>query len=220
MSAEPHSLWINLTDDGKKRAHKRTIIRTFMDPTFDIDDAKCHGSPASDIILSEETTGIEQVPIGFMIHLRAMITYSDFKCTGIKIINTNPITNLDAAPIVEIPLPDTHIAWAWATQFVAFESPKARQSSSPDAPTRQPHLRIAVDGRLVLPLVASDLKQATLEEILNIPPSGNTDSEVFSNADLESMSSTLLQRVQKEEVHSRIPIYGLVKDGRYPYEAE
>ncbi|KAF8185751.1 hypothetical protein K438DRAFT_1936875 [Mycena galopus ATCC 62051] len=202
------------------------------------------GSSAFDITVSEETTGIEQVPIAFMINLLAMITYSDFKCTGIKIINTNPITNLDAAPIAEISLPDTRyeivgqilslvpfvdsktpsqdIAWAWATQFVAFESPKARQSSSPDAPTRKRHLRIAVDGRLVLPLVASDLKQATLEVILNIPHSGNTDSEktwVFSNADLESMSSTLLQRVQNEEVHSRIPIYGLVKDGRYPYEA-
>ncbi|KAJ7139440.1 hypothetical protein C8R44DRAFT_867592 [Mycena epipterygia] len=37
---EGHSIWINLTEDGSKKAHKKTILREFMDPTFDINDGK------------------------------------------------------------------------------------------------------------------------------------------------------------------------------------
>ncbi|KAJ7803584.1 hypothetical protein B0H14DRAFT_2384417, partial [Mycena olivaceomarginata] len=31
-----HTIWINLDEAGTKRAHKKTILRIYMDPTFDI----------------------------------------------------------------------------------------------------------------------------------------------------------------------------------------
>ncbi|KAJ7838810.1 hypothetical protein B0H14DRAFT_2198528, partial [Mycena olivaceomarginata] len=34
-TGEPHSVWIKLNDDGKV-AHKKSVLRTFMDPTLDI----------------------------------------------------------------------------------------------------------------------------------------------------------------------------------------
>ncbi|KAJ7471739.1 hypothetical protein FB451DRAFT_1036440, partial [Mycena latifolia] len=168
------------------------------------------------------------------------VSLAVLQCMGIKIINTSPATYLDAAPIAEISLPDTryeitgqilslvpfvepsmNISWAWVTQFVAFKSVKAKQASSSDTAARMCHLSIAVNGRLVLPLVSADLRQATVEEILNVP-SANTNSEktwVFSNVQLDAMSAELLNRVQDEEVRMKIPVYGPVKDGRYPYEA-
>ncbi|KAJ7635909.1 hypothetical protein B0H17DRAFT_961339, partial [Mycena rosella] len=39
---EPHSIWINLDEYGQKKAHKKTTLRVFMDPTMDIDNAKSH----------------------------------------------------------------------------------------------------------------------------------------------------------------------------------
>ncbi|KAJ7508170.1 hypothetical protein B0H11DRAFT_1684219, partial [Mycena galericulata] len=39
---EPHSIWIKLDSDEGKKAHKKSVLRTFMDPTLDIDNAKSH----------------------------------------------------------------------------------------------------------------------------------------------------------------------------------
>ncbi|KAJ7458447.1 hypothetical protein FB451DRAFT_1406225 [Mycena latifolia] len=39
---EPHSVWVKLGGDERKLAHKKAILRTFMDPTLDIDNAKSH----------------------------------------------------------------------------------------------------------------------------------------------------------------------------------
>ncbi|KAJ7796208.1 hypothetical protein B0H14DRAFT_2194091, partial [Mycena olivaceomarginata] len=36
QSCNSHSPWIKLDDEGRKLAHKKTVIRMFMDPTMDI----------------------------------------------------------------------------------------------------------------------------------------------------------------------------------------
>jgi hypothetical protein len=170
------------------------------------------------------------------------VSLAILQCTGIKIVNKHPITYLEAAPTAEISLPESsyevsgqilslipfesqnsgNISWAWVAEFVAFQSAKSKQASAADARSRMRHLSITLDGCLVLPLTSADLKQVTLEEILNIPRSVDTESEktwVFSNSKLETMGTVLLERVKEEEVRSKIPLYGTVKEGRYPYEA-
>jgi hypothetical protein len=260
----PHSMWINLTDDGQKKAHKKTILRTFMDPTFDINDGKSHdrllrvryfsiGGDSWDrtasTLYSKSTAAddllkIHDIFATLVCFKTSTVSLAILQCTGIKITNTSPITYLEAAPSAEISLPDTryeisgqilplvpfddspdssgHISWAWATQFVAFESAKSKQASATDAPARMRHLSISVDRRLVLPLLRTELKQATLEEILKVDARADTESEktwVFPNSQLEALSTTLLDRVKDEEVRLKIPVYGAVKEGRYPYEA-
>ncbi|KAJ7938919.1 hypothetical protein B0H13DRAFT_1519289, partial [Mycena leptocephala] len=44
LAAQPegHSIWIKLDGDETKMVHKKSILRTLMDPTFDIDNAKSH----------------------------------------------------------------------------------------------------------------------------------------------------------------------------------
>ncbi|KAJ7479108.1 hypothetical protein FB451DRAFT_1131301 [Mycena latifolia] len=229
---EPHSIWIKLGDDGRKLAHKKTILRTFMDPTFDINDGKSHDR----LLRHLKIQGLFATLVSFD---TSKVSLAVLQCTGIKIINTSPATYLDAAPIAEISLPDTRyeitgqilslvpfvessadVSWAWVTQFVAFESVKAKQASSSDTAARMRHLSITVNGRFALPLISTELRQATVE-ILNIA-SADANSEktwVFSNAQLDAMSAELSNRVQEEEVRLKIPVYSPVKDGRYPYEA-
>ncbi|KAJ7251090.1 hypothetical protein C8J57DRAFT_1078413 [Mycena rebaudengoi] len=232
-----HSIWIKLTEDGQKLAHKKTVLRTFMDPTFDINDGKSH----------DRLLRLRQWLFATLVSFNtSTVSLAILQCTGIKIVNTHPITYLEAAPTAEISLPDSryeitgqilslvpfvpssdptgNISWAWAAQFVAFESAKAKQASPTDAPARMRHLSITVNGRLVLPLLLKDLKQSTLEEILNVQVLNEENSDlqktwVFSNAQLDEMTATLRGRVQDDEVRLKIPVYGPVKEGRYPYEA-
>ncbi|KAJ7088428.1 hypothetical protein B0H15DRAFT_982116, partial [Mycena belliarum] len=232
LPPEGHSIWVNLAGDGSKKAHKKTILRTFMDPTFDIDDGKSHDRLMRGLFATLVCFNTSQVTLAIL------------QCTGIKIIDTHPIKYLEAAPIAEISLPDSRyeisgqilslvpfeespassreISWAWVAQFVAFESAKSKQPSTTDAPARMRHLSITIDGRLVLPLTSTDVKQVPLEEILKIPQSSDTESEktwVFTNSKLEALGVSLLERVQDEGVRLKIPVYGAVKEGRYPYEA-
>ncbi|KAK6995631.1 hypothetical protein R3P38DRAFT_2406960, partial [Favolaschia claudopus] len=259
-----HSLWIDLTEDGRKKAHKKTILRTLMDPTFDINDNKSHdrllrvryysiGGDSWDrtasTVYSKSTSEDHLLKIQGL--FASLVCFNGSKtslailqCTGIKIVNTHPITYLEAAPSAEISLPDTRyevtgqilslvpfdesnnssgrISWAWIAQYVAFDSAKAKQASAAELPSRMRHLSVTVDGRLVLPLKSSDLKELTLEEILNIPRPADKESEktwVFSNEQLEVFGRILCERVTEDAVRMKIPVYGAVKDGRYPYEA-
>ncbi|KAK7021609.1 hypothetical protein R3P38DRAFT_3196381 [Favolaschia claudopus] len=170
------------------------------------------------------------------------VSLAILQCTGIKITSTHPITYLEAAPSAEISLPDSkyevsgqilslvpfdestdpsivNISWAWVTEYVSFESTKAKKASGGDTSARMRHLSVTSDGRLVLPLTSTDSKQSTLEEILKIPPTSDKDSEktwVFSNAQLEVLGASLCDRVKEEEVRLKIPTFGMVKEGRYP----
>ncbi|KAK6992027.1 hypothetical protein R3P38DRAFT_2803410 [Favolaschia claudopus] len=214
VESEGHSVWINLSEDGQKKAHKKTILRTLMDPTFDINDGKSHdrllrvryfsiGGDSWD--RSASTVYSKSTADDHLLKIQGLFAAL---CTGIKIVNTHPITYLEAAPrqILSLaPFDESHnssgrISWVCITQYVAFESAKAKQSSSADVPSRMRHLSVTLDGRLVLPLKSSDLRQLTLEEILNIPRPADKESE-------------------KTWVFSSWKLYSAVKDGRYPYEA-
>ncbi|KAJ7800850.1 hypothetical protein B0H13DRAFT_2390241 [Mycena leptocephala] len=101
---EGHSIWINLTEDGRKKAHKKTILRTFMDPTFDINDGKRH-----DRLLRVRyySIGGDRSLRNIGLFQQTKVSLAILQCTGIKIINTHPITYLEAAPTAEISLPDS-----------------------------------------------------------------------------------------------------------------
>ncbi|KAJ7227439.1 hypothetical protein GGX14DRAFT_511117 [Mycena pura] len=223
---EPHSMWIKLGDDDRKVAHKKAILPSTI----------YSKSLADNHLLKIQ--GLFATLIAFN---TSKVSLAILQCTGIKIVNTSPVTYLDAAPIAEISLPKTRyeitgqimslvpfmdaggeISWAWPADFVAFDSVKAKKATSTDAAARMRHLSTSVDGRLVLPLISADVKQVALEEILNLQPRADSNSEktwVFSTAQLDVMGSTLLSRVQDDEVRLKIPVNGPVKQGRYPYEA-
>ncbi|KAK7015800.1 hypothetical protein R3P38DRAFT_2786721 [Favolaschia claudopus] len=249
-----HSLWINLNEDGSKKAHKKTILRTFMDPTFDVKDGKSHdrllrvryfsiGGDSWDrtasTVYSKSTANDHLLKIhGLFAALicfdTSKVSLAILQCTGIKITNTHPITYLEAAPSAEISLPDSKyevsgqilslvpfdessdpsiadISWAWVTEYVSFESTKAKKASGSDASARMRHLSVTLDGRLVLPLTSTDSRQVTLEEILKILP-GEKDSEktwVFSNTQLEALGAILCDRVKSEEIRLTVPTFGM-----------
>ncbi|KAK7034343.1 hypothetical protein R3P38DRAFT_2519217, partial [Favolaschia claudopus] len=198
-----HSLWIDLTEDGRKQAHKKTILRTLMDPTFDINDNKSHDrfvtTPLAGIV------GIEQ-PQQSTPNPPPKTICSKFKdflrpCAEISLPHTRyEITGqiLSLVPFDESNNSCGRISWAWIAQYVAFDSAKAKQASAAELPSRMRHLSVTVDGRLVLPLKSSDLKQLTLEEILNIPRPADKESEktwVFFNEQLEVFGRILCERV-------------------------
>jgi hypothetical protein len=190
LAAQPeaHSIWIKLDGDERKMAHKKTIIRTFMDPTFDIDNAKSHdrllriryysiGGDHWDRVLAKIHGNINDEHLLKLHGLFATLISFDssrvalavLQCTLIKITNTSPLTYLDAAPVAEIALPDTRYEItgqvlslvpftsssetpSWTTDFVEFESPKAKRTAAADSVARMRHLTVTVNGRLVLPL--------------------------------------------------------------------
>ncbi|KAK7034272.1 hypothetical protein R3P38DRAFT_2772359 [Favolaschia claudopus] len=213
--SEAHSVWIDLTEDGQKKAHKKTILRTLMDPTFDINDGKSH----------DRLLRVRYYSIGGDSWDRTASTVYSKSNTDDHMLK---IHGLFASLILSlVPFDESHsssgrISWAWITQYVAFESAKAKQASTSEVASRMRHLSVTIDGRLVLPLMSSDLRQMTLEEILNVPRPADTDSEktwVFTNEQLEVFGRILDERVTEDAVRVKIPVYGVVKDGRYPYEA-
>ncbi|KAJ7263311.1 hypothetical protein C8J57DRAFT_1009513, partial [Mycena rebaudengoi] len=165
---------------------KKTVLRTFMDPTFDINDGESHdrllkvryfsiGGDSWDrtvsMVYSKSSASDHLLIIqGLLATLvffdTPKVSLAILQCMGIKIVNTVPIKYLHAAPIAEISLPDTwykitgqllspvpfvqpsdsteNISWAWATQFVAFESAKAKQESATNSTARMHHLNITV----------------------------------------------------------------------------
>ncbi|KAJ7753976.1 hypothetical protein DFH07DRAFT_773991 [Mycena maculata] len=106
------------------------------------------------------------------------------------------------------------ISWAWATEFIAFESAKVKQASTSDVPACMHHLSVTVDGRLVLPLMSVDRQQVALDELLKFPSSSDRESEmtwVLSNSQLEGFGTKLREMAKEEEVRLKISVYGAVK---------
>ncbi|KAJ6559761.1 hypothetical protein B0H19DRAFT_1069490 [Mycena capillaripes] len=262
--SEPHSVWIKLDDtDDRKVGHKKSILRTLMDPTLDIDSAKSHdrllrircfsiggdhwdrsAAKVHDKCADQHLLKLEGLFATLVAINTTKVSLAVLHCTVIKSNATNPPTYLDAAPIAEISLADTkyevtgqilslvpftdssnNLCWAWSTDFVAFESAKAKQVNSNSA-ARMRHLSICVNGQLILPLSSPDLMATTavLEDIApDVMPDVADSLEttwLFSNSQLDAMKAALLARVEQEEVRQKIPLYGPVKNGRYPYETE
>ncbi|KAJ7789629.1 hypothetical protein B0H14DRAFT_2397295 [Mycena olivaceomarginata] len=263
LAAQPegHSIWIKLDGDERKTVHKMSILRTLMDPTFDIDNAKSHdrllrirfysiGGDHFDRAAAKLYSNINDEHLLKLHGLFATLVSFDtsrvalavLQCTLIKITNKNPPTYLDSAPVAEIALPDSQyevtgqvlslvpfmkspgsLHWAWTTDFVEFESVKAKRTNTEEAVARMRHLTVTVKGRLVLPLSSTYFQLASIEEILNVTVAHAAEPPektwVFSNTQMDSMRSVLLQRAQEDEVRLKIPVYGPIRKGRYPYEA-
>ena len=80
-------------------------------------------------------------------------------------------------------------------------------------------MSFSVNGRLVYPLRSPQFKSATTEEL----PTLNTTMEetwLVTEKDLQEIEQHLLQLVNKEEeVRLRIPLFGSVREGCFPYQA-
>ncbi|KAK7013944.1 hypothetical protein R3P38DRAFT_3322453 [Favolaschia claudopus] len=260
---QPHSVWIKLdADDDRKAAHKKTILRTLMDPTLDLEHAKSHDrllrircfsiggekwdrslSKVHDKSAEEHLLKLEGLFATLVAVNKTQVSLAILHCTVIKTHATNPPTYLDAAPIAELSLPDSHyevsgqilslvpfvdqsdiLSWAWSTRFIGFESAKTKHANSTSA-ALQRHLSICINGRLALPLSTPDLMpaRALLDDLAaGVLPDAAEAVEttwIFSNSQLDAMKNTLLARGEQEDIRLQIPVYGPVKEGgTFPYE--
>ncbi|KAK7006572.1 hypothetical protein R3P38DRAFT_3213881 [Favolaschia claudopus] len=97
------------------------------------------------------------------------------------------------------------VSWAWDTSFAGFESVKVKNANA-DSVSRKRHINICIDGRLVLPLVSSDLSPscAILDDVagpatsLDIAERVDT-TWIFSDSKLTAIKEQLLSRVLENE---------------------
>jgi hypothetical protein len=259
-SPQPHSPWIKLDEEGRKLAHKKTVIRTFMDPTMDISDgapkehlarvryysgggddritrpaAHLHDNAADKHLLK-----IEGIFATFVCSNR-QVALAILQCTGIKCTAKNPPTYIDSVPIAELAVPGTKyeitgqilslkpyldnsdsLYWAWTMDFVAFDSGKAKRPNLLNPVARMRHLTIAVDGQLVVPLSRDALISASrnsLPDGIKLALNGNIDSTwIFAEKQLSDAESTLTTRVKDDRLRLKIPVFGYIKSGTFPYE--
>ncbi|KAJ7121697.1 hypothetical protein C8R44DRAFT_877078 [Mycena epipterygia] len=124
---EPHSVWIKLCGDAQKMAHKKAILRTFMDPTLDIDNAKSHdrllriryfsiggdhwdrtaAKIHSNVVNDDHLLKLQGLFATLIAFDTSRVALALLQCTIFKLTNTNPSQYLDAAPVAEIALSDT-----------------------------------------------------------------------------------------------------------------
>ncbi|KAF8150236.1 hypothetical protein B0H34DRAFT_811419 [Crassisporium funariophilum] len=113
------------------------------------------------------------------------------------------------------------IGWFWDSRFVALDSAKATRTQQATI-DRLRHLTFTFNGRLVIPLNSSQVRSISIS---TLPPnslkgnrSGNT--WVIAETVLQDIKKTLLERLQANEgTHSKIPVFGRVRQGEFPYKA-
>ncbi|KAJ7839821.1 hypothetical protein B0H14DRAFT_3697213 [Mycena olivaceomarginata] len=227
LSPQPYSPWIKLDEEGRKLAHKKTVIRMFMDPSMDISDDK-------------HLLKIEGIFATFVCSNRH-VALAVLQCTGIKCTAKNPPTYIDSVPIAELAVPGTKyemtgqilslkpyldnsdsLYWARTMDFVAFDSGKAKRPNLLNPVARMRHLAIAVDGQLVVPLSRDALISASrnsLPDGIKLALNGNIDSTwIFAEKQLSDVESTLTTRVKDDRLRLKIPVFGYIKSGTFPYE--
>jgi len=107
----------------------------------------------------------------------------------------------------------------WDLKYVALEATK----SCPEQATTITcihHLSFAVNGHIVIPLLRHQFSSILVSDF---PP--NTIAEtlaektwiIMDNYFQEIKLSLLCQLQEDENTHSKIPLYGLVRDGAFPY---
>ncbi|KAK6972026.1 hypothetical protein R3P38DRAFT_3240892 [Favolaschia claudopus] len=126
-TAQHHSVWIKLdADDDRKAAHKKSILRTLMDPTLGIEHAKSHDrllrircysiggdkwdrapSKIHDTTATAHLLKLEGLFAALVAVNETQVALAILHCTVIKSHATHPPTYLDAAPIAELNLPDS-----------------------------------------------------------------------------------------------------------------
>ncbi|KAK7013561.1 hypothetical protein R3P38DRAFT_3322523 [Favolaschia claudopus] len=225
-TAQPHSVWIKLdADDDRKAAHKKSILRTLMDPTLGIEHAKSHDrllrircysiggdkwdrapSKIHDTTATAHLLKLEGLFAALVAVNETQVALAILHCTVIKSHATHPPTYLDAAPIAELNLPDSR--YEISGQILSLV-PFLDQSNTLSWAwsTRFIGFDICVNGRLVLPLSTPELMpaRALLDDLA---PGVLPDAA-------EAVESTWIF----SEIRLQIPVYGPVKEGgKFPYE--
>jgi hypothetical protein len=162
------------------------------------------------------------------------------QCTSLK----SALQYLDCAPLKEISLPESNydvsgqilslypilqsspnseaLSWVWNTKFVSLDA-AAKSHLTQQAgttTTRICHLSFPVNGCLVLPLHSHQFNSIPVS---NLPPDATKEvtaekTWIITEKDLQEIKLSLLQQLQEDEnTCSKIPVYGKVHDGAFPY---
>jgi hypothetical protein len=175
-----------------------------------------------------------------VICIEQKVSIAILQCTSLK----SASQYLDRAPLEEISLPESNydvsgqilsllpfsqgspssemLSWVWNSKFVSLDAAvKSRTTQQAGTTTtRIRHLSFPVNGRLVLPLYSRQFNSILVSDL---PPEGTKDitaekTWIITENDLQEIKLSLLQRLQEDETAcSRIPVYGKVRDGAFPY---
>jgi hypothetical protein len=168
------------------------------------------------------------------------VSIAILQCTSLK----SASQYLDRAPLEEISLPESTydvsgqilslhpvlqgsvnsetLSWVWNSQFVSLDAAAKSRATQQAGKTitRIRHLSFPVNGRLVLPLHP---RQFNSIPICDLPPDFSKEitaekTWIITEKDLQEIKLCLFQRLQEDEnTRSKIPIYGKVRDGAFPY---
>ena len=78
----------------------------------------------------------------------------------------------------------------------------------------------AFNGRLVLPLKNSQLSSVSVKNLPQDATEGNTTGStwVITETEMQGIQETLLERLHTDESsRSKIPLFGVVREGAFPY---
>ncbi|KAK7015218.1 hypothetical protein R3P38DRAFT_3321618 [Favolaschia claudopus] len=229
-TAQPHSVWIKLdADDDRKAAHKKSILRTLMDPTLGIEHAKSHDrllrircysiggdkwdrapSKIHDTTATAHLLKLEGLFAALVAVNETQVALAILHCTVIKSHATHPPTYLDAAPIAELNLPDSR--YEISGQILSLV-PFLDQSNT---------LSWAWSTRFI-GFESAKVKQAksnsvALQRHLSICVNGRLVLPL-STPELMPARALLDDLAPGEEIRLQIPVYGPVKEGgKFPYE--
>lgn len=165
------------------------------------------------------------------------VSIAILQCTSLKLAGQH----LEHAPLEEISLPnstydvsgqllslipifhdDRSLSWVWDSQFLALDSAKSRAKQPVTQLNHIRHLTVPVNGSLVYPLRPGQL---TSIPISRLPPdlaaSMNTEKTwIIKETVLQEINNHLVRILLEDlDLRSRIPVFGQVREGLFPYRA-
>jgi len=174
-----------------------------------------------------------------VICIEKRVSFAILQCTGLK----SASQYVDQIPTAEISLPDSRydvsgqilslhpliqettngktLSWSWDSKYVVLDSVKPARTQQATT-NRLRHLMFAFNGRLVLPLKSSQLSSILVRNLPSTITEGNTNSStwVITETEMQRIQETLLERLHTDESsHTKIPLFGTVREGAFPYTA-
>ena len=126
--------------------------------------------------------------------------------------------------------PQTTISWAWNSHFVALEGANStNHTQQPSAIARLRHLSFSVNGYLVFPLQSSHFQSVPTSSLISLSeiiPATLAKTWVITDKVLKDAWTHLFTRVSpshgsddmdSDNAQYKIPIFGDVRDGLFPY---
>ncbi|KAL1713428.1 hypothetical protein EV715DRAFT_167478, partial [Schizophyllum commune] len=228
------SMWIEI-EPGRWQ-HKKTILRELFDLSHDLDYRKTHDRllrriRAGHLFATLVRVRGEQVALAIA-HCSA-IRPPDGKQPDIHGVPRAELADPSSGysisgqvlSLAAFPSATDELLWYWLSpKFVGFDSAKARQSAASRAPTSRNELVLTVPASLAILLDGDaahnvsidDLPQEVGDNMQHDIPS----TWVFENRTLSALRSVLWERVNTPSGDdlARIPTYGGVLNGVFPYE--